>query len=115
MFDMFRKTMFAGLGLALRTWDEIEETGKDWIRRREMSEEEGRKFMDELRDRYESSSRKFEEKVERTVEEALSRAHIASRRDLESLEASNRTVQEQIAALRREVEILKAEKGGISG
>lgn len=115
MFDMFRKTMFTGLGLALKTWDEIEAMGKDWTRRQEMSEDEGRKFMDELRDRYDSSSKKFEEKVERTVDEVLSRANIASRRDLESMEASNRAAQEEIAALRREIETLKAQKGGTPG
>ncbi len=115
MFDLFRKTMFTGLGLALKTRDEIEAMGKDWTRRQEMSEEEGRKFMNELRDQYESSSKKFEKKVERTVEEALSRASIASRKDVEALEAANRTAQEEIAALRRELEILKTEKGGASG
>lgn len=115
MFDLFRKTMFTGLGLALKTRDEIEALGKDWTRRQEMSEEEGRKFMDELRERYESSSRKFDEKVERTVNEVLSRTNIASRKEVESLEAAHRVAQEEIAALRREIETLKAEKGGTAG
>jgi polyhydroxyalkanoate synthesis regulator phasin len=115
MFDLFRKTVFTGLGLALKTWDEIEAMGKDWTKRQEMSEEEGRKFMDELRDRYDSSTQKFEEKVESVVGETLSRANIASRKDMEALEAANRKAQEEIAALRREIEILKTGKGGTAG
>lgn len=85
MLDMMKKTFFTGIGLALRTRDEVEDMGKDWAKTQELSEEEGRRFLDDLMKRYDSSMEKMEEKIEGAVKKVLKKANLATRDELEDL------------------------------
>ena len=48
MADVIKKTLQAGVGLALKTWEEVEDLAKELIKKGKMSEKEGRKFLDDL-------------------------------------------------------------------
>ena len=69
MIDLIKKTMMAGIGLALKTRDEVEELARDLAKKGTMSEQEGKNFLDDLLKRYDEARDKFEEKVEKTVKE----------------------------------------------
>ena len=85
MFDMFKKTIFTGIGMILKTRDEAEEFARDWANKQQMSEEDGRKFVDDMMKKYDTSMNTMEERVDKMVKDALKKANIATRDELEEL------------------------------
>jgi polyhydroxyalkanoate synthesis regulator phasin len=71
MFDLMKKGMLAGIGLALKTWDEVEDIVEEAQKKGEMSEAEGRKFFEEVQKKYEEAQSKLEQRVEQSVSEFL--------------------------------------------
>ncbi len=65
MIDLIKKTMMAGIGLALKTRDEVKMWLKIFLKRVPMSEQEGKKFLDELLGRYDEAKAKMEDRVEK--------------------------------------------------
>ena len=93
MFDMVKKSMLAGIGLALKTWDEVEELVTDIQKKSDMSETEGRKFLDEARKRYEEAQGKLEKRVEDTVKSFLKKTNIVTTDELKELKKEIRELK----------------------
>lgn len=85
MLDLFKKSILTGIGLALKTRDEVEDLAKNWAKKQRMSEREGRAFLDDLMKKYDESAQKLEDKVEQTVKDVLKKMQIASRDEVEAL------------------------------
>lgn len=99
MFDLVKKSMLAGIGLALKTWDEVEDLVKDLQKRGEMSESEGRKFLDDVQRRYEETQEKLEKRVEQTVKDFLKKTHIVTTDELKELKKEIRELKSIINAM----------------
>ncbi|MDY6832251.1 MAG: hypothetical protein SWC96_10515 [Thermodesulfobacteriota bacterium] len=82
MIDLLKKAMFAGIGLALKTKEEVEDLASDLVQRAELSENEGKKFVNDFMKRYDESKEKLEEKVERTVRDLLAKANFVTREEM---------------------------------
>ena len=78
MLELFKKSMLTGIGLALKTWDEVEALGKELEEKGKMPREEAKKFIEELQKRYEETQAKLEERVEKSVRDFLKRADIVT-------------------------------------
>ena len=74
-----------GIGLALQTKDELEALAKEYVTRGELSENDGRKFVDDLMQRYDEAKEKLEEKIEILVKSILDKADIVTKSELEAL------------------------------
>jgi polyhydroxyalkanoate synthesis regulator phasin len=85
MPDLIKKTLLTGVGLALKTWDEVEALAKELADRGKMNENEGAKFLKDLQKRYEDSQKKLEARVEKTVREFLKKANLATGDELKAL------------------------------
>ena len=85
MTDIIKKTMLTGIGLALKTWEEVESLAKELADQTRMSEKEGSKFLDELQKKYEESQKKLEARVEKSVKQFLKKMDIVTRDDLKAL------------------------------
>ena len=99
MFDLMKKGMLAGIGLALQTWDEVEKMVQDVQDKGQMSEAEGRKFLDEVRKRYEETQSKLEKRVEQTVKEFLKKTQIVTTDELKELKKEIRELKSIINTL----------------
>jgi len=97
MLDLFKKSMLTGVGLALKTWDEVEALGKELEERGKMPREEAKKFISELQERYEETQVKLEERVEKSVKDFLKRADIVTGEDLKALKKEIRELKTLIA------------------
>ena len=69
MLDIMKKTMLTGIGLALLAKDEMEELAREVVEKGKMTEKDGKKFLNDLQDRYEDVQNKLEERVENAVKE----------------------------------------------
>lgn len=99
MFDLMKKGMLAGIGLALKTWDEVEKMVQDVQEKGEMSEAEGRKFLDEVQKKYEEAQSKLEKRVEQTVKEFLKKTQIVTSDELKELKKEIRELKSIINTL----------------
>jgi len=99
MFDIVKKSMLAGIGLALKTWDEVEELVTDIQKKSDMSESEGRKFLDEARKRYEEVQGKLEKHVEDAVKNFLKKTSIVTTDELKELKKEIRELKSIVNAM----------------
>jgi polyhydroxyalkanoate synthesis regulator phasin len=82
MFDLMKKAMFTGLGLAFMTKEKIEEFSKEFVEKERLSETEGKEFIDELQKKSEEAKKKLEEQIENAVNKTLKKMNIATRDDI---------------------------------
>lgn len=93
MFDLMKKGMLAGIGLALKTWDEVEDIVEEAQKKGEMSEAEGRKFFIEVQKKYEEAQGKLEQRVEQSVSEFLKKSSIVTADELKELKKEIRELK----------------------
>jgi len=84
---LLKKTALVGIGIASMTKDKIEKLGKQIAKESDLSEKEGREFVDDLIKQSEKTRNKLEKKVEKTVKDTLKKMNIPSRGDLQKLES----------------------------
>jgi polyhydroxyalkanoate synthesis regulator phasin len=99
MFDLMKKSMLASIGLALKTWDEVEEMVHEMQKKSDMSESEGRKFLDEARKRYEETQGKLEKHVESAVNDLLKKTNLVTADELKELKKEIRELKSVINSL----------------
>lgn len=98
MIDLIKKTMMAGIGLALKTRDEVEDLVKDLAKKGNMNEQEGKKFLDELLGRYDEAKVKMEERVEKMVKDFLKKADVVTGDELKALKKEIRELKKAISS-----------------
>ncbi|HBF42298.1 MAG TPA: polyhydroxyalkanoate synthesis regulator [Desulfobacteraceae bacterium] len=86
MFDIIKKTLLTGIGLAALTKEKVEELTKELIKKGEISEKEGKEFLDDLLQKSEQARKDLETKVEDTVHRVLKKIDLATKKDIEKLE-----------------------------
>ncbi|MFO7749625.1 MAG: phasin family protein [Desulfobacteraceae bacterium] len=97
MFDYMKKGLLTGVGLALKSREEIRDLARDMAEKNEMNQSEGQKFFDDLFAKYDDARLKLDKRVEEAVEKFLKRADIPSRSDI-------RKINERIDKLSKELE-----------
>jgi len=102
MIELVKKSMMSGLGLALMAKDEAESLAQEWIKQGKMTEEEGKRFLEELLARYGETQQKMEERVGKTVKDILKRADIVTGDELKSLKKEIRDLKKAISAGKEE-------------
>jgi polyhydroxyalkanoate synthesis regulator phasin len=97
MFDLIKKTMLTGIGLALKTKDEVENLAEDLIKQGKLSETEGKKFLEEIKGKYEDSQKKLEQRVEKTVKELLKKGNLVTSDELNALKKEIRELKKAVS------------------
>ena len=98
MPDLIKKTLLTGIGLALKTWDEVEDMAKDLVKKSKMSEKEGSNFLKDLQKRYEETQKKLEARVEKAVKEFLKKADVVTQDELKALKKEVRELKKMITS-----------------
>lgn len=85
MLDILKKGVFTGLGMISLTKDKVESLAKKLAEESKLSEEEGRKLVNEILSQSEEEKKKIEAKVEEIVASTLKKLDIPSREKMENL------------------------------
>ncbi len=101
MIEQLKKALTTGVGLALKTWAEVEAAGKEMIQKAQLSEKDAGPFLKSLKESYEKAQTKLESQVHRLVKDVLKKADIATSDDVKSL-------KREIQGLRKELKAAKA-------
>ena len=86
MFDLLKKTILAGIGIASMTKDKIEKLGKKISEESKLTAEEGKKFVNDLLKQSEKARENLEAQVQKFVKNALEKLDIPTREDFNRLE-----------------------------
>ena len=87
MFDYLKKSLLSGIGLALRSKNEIEDLAKEFVENSKMNQDEAREFIRDCQQKYEEARTGFDKRVEETIEKILSKLDLPSRSDIKALNA----------------------------
>ena len=85
MFDLIKKTMLTGVGLAAMTKDKIEELAKELTEKGKLTEKEGKDLVDDLLKKSEKAKKDLEAQIERVVKDTMKKMNIASGEELSNL------------------------------
>jgi len=85
MFDLIRKSLLTGMGLAVLTAEKVEEFTKELVLKGELTKEEGKNLAKELILKAEQSSKERRELVKKHVHETISSMDIATKDDIAEL------------------------------
>ncbi len=96
MFELIKKSMLVGIGLALKTKDEVEDFAKELVKTEKLSEKEGKKFLDELLKRYDEAKNKWGEMIEQSVKDMLKKANVITADQLDELRKEIKELKEEI-------------------
>jgi len=96
--EFLKKAMLAGVGLALKTWDEVEDFTKEMVEKGKMGEKEGNKFLTDLQNRFDDTQKKLEARVEKTVKEFLKKANLVTSDDLKAVKKEIRELKKMIGS-----------------
>ena len=105
MIEQLKKALTTGVGLALKTWTEVEAAGKEMIKKAQLSEKDASQFLKSLKESYEKTQKKMEGQVNRLVKDVLKKADIATNDDVKAL-------KREIQGLKKELKAAKAPKAG---
>ena len=81
-----KKLMHLGIGAAALTEDKVESLVHDLIKKGELSEEEGKKTISELREKIKARRNELQEKIENTVSATVKKMRFVTREEFENLE-----------------------------
>ena len=84
--SILKKSVYAAMGLAVMTKDKVEKAAKKISKDAEMSEEEGRKFVDELVSKSEEARKNIDRYISKQVSAALKKLNVPTHEDFESLD-----------------------------
>ena len=98
MLDLVKKSMLAGIGLALKTRDEVEDLAKELVDKGKMTEKDGSKFLQDLQKRYEETQKKLEARVEKTVKDFLKKADVVTGDELKAVKKEVRELKKMISS-----------------
>lgn len=96
MFDIIKKTMLMGAGLAAMTGDKIEELAKELTEKGGMSEKEGKELVEELVRKSDRARKDLDAKVETLVGKALEKMDVATRKDIARLEEKIGEIEQKV-------------------
>ena len=103
MIEHLKKALTTGVGLALKTWTEVESAGKEVIKKAQLSEKDASQFLKSLKESYEKTQKKMEVHVSRLVKDVLKKADVATNDDV-------KTLKREIQSLRKELKAAQAPK-----
>ena len=101
MFEIFKKSLFAGLGLAVVTKTKMESVLEKLVEEGKMSREEAEKMGQELLESGEKQWTDFETRLQDTIKGFLSNMDICKASDVKKLEKKIKALDVRLKALEK--------------
>jgi len=97
--DLIERTFLVGVGAAAFTKDRVQELVDEFVRRGELSSEEGRDLIDKLVARTRDEARSAVKRADSSIQSAMHELGLVSRREVEELEVRLRRLEHRVALL----------------
>lgn len=100
MEDLFKKFLYTGVGLVSHNAELLQKNLNELIEKGKLTEEEGRKVVDDLVDDTNHKKEEFEDRLRGMVDSILKKVDLPSREELSSLKSRIAELEEELAATR---------------
>ena len=102
--DIIERTLLLGIGAAALTKDRVQAVVDDFIRRGQLSRDEGREVVDNLTERSKEEARSVRRRLDSSLQSTYREIGLSSRKDLEDLDFRLRQVEHRLGLLERQVD-----------
>lgn len=85
MIELVKKALLTGIGVAALSKEKIEDLAKDIVEKGKMTEEEGKKLVDQLLSSSEEARQDLQKQIEEKVQAVLDKMDLAKKSDLDAL------------------------------
>lgn len=96
MIDMIEKTVLAGIGALALSQKKVEELVEEMKNKLNISEEEGRTLLENLKAAVEENRQKLEDIAREEVEKNLSRVGVVSKKDFDALKKKVASIEKRL-------------------
>ena len=96
MIELIKKAMFSGVGIITMTKDKLEEMAQDFVEKGKLSEQEGKKFVDEFIQRSDESKEMIRRQIDERIQLALQKANIARSSEVDELKAQIKELRDML-------------------
>ncbi|MEY3444120.1 MAG: hypothetical protein RLZZ519_2401, partial [Bacteroidota bacterium] len=86
MEDLFKKFVYTGVGMVSSSLEKFQKSVEKLVDEDKLSQEEGKKLVDDLFKNTESKREEFETKLKKVVEEVMVRMNLATQTQLHELQ-----------------------------
>ncbi len=100
--DVIERTLLVGLGAAALTKDRAQKVVDEFVRRGQLSAEEGRDMVEGLASRSRDEARSVLKSADSSVQTVFRELGIASRREVEDMDFRLRQIEHRLTLLERE-------------
>lgn len=102
MIELIKKAMFTGIGVATLTKEKVEDLAKVFVEQGKMTEQEGKKLVDELLARSKESQEELTGRIEAVVQASAAKLDIGKASEIAELKQEIQSMKEQIEELKQE-------------
>ena len=85
MIELVKKVLLTGVGVAALSKEKVEDLAKDFVEKGKMTEQEGKKLVDQLLSSSEEARQDLQKQIEGKVQAVLEKMDLAKKSDLEAL------------------------------
>ena len=85
MLETLKKGLLAGVGMALRSKNEIDELAKEFAESSKMDQAEARQFLEACRVKYDEARAVLDSRIEAGIEKILTNLDLPTRADIKGL------------------------------
>ncbi|MEM0997835.1 MAG: hypothetical protein AAGN35_12165 [Bacteroidota bacterium] len=110
MEDLFKKFVYTSVGLVSTTVEKMQGQVEKLVSEDKLSQEEGKKIVDDLFSGTESKAKEFETRLRNIVEEVMTRMNFATQSQIQDLEARVAELEAQAGVEKTEAPEAPAEK-----
>lgn len=101
LFDAVRKVCLAGVGAVALTVEALEDLVEKLVERGELTEEEGRKLVNDVWSKRKKDAKKAEDEVNKRVDDLMSRFDIPTKAEFEDLSTQISEVSKKVDDLKK--------------
>ena len=114
MENLIKKALYTGVGLVTVASDKVQETVKGLVDNGKLSEEEGKKVVDEFVTDLEAKKGEFEERVNSIVNKIVNTVDLPSRSDFTTLKARIKDLESQLDSTETAKSVKKVVKKAVA-
>ena len=103
MFDLIKKAMFTGIGMAALTKEKIEEIAADFVQKGNLSENEGRKLVDEMMKKSEESNEEIKKQLDALVYATIEKMQLARTSQIDEISQALQILKEKIESVENQL------------
>ena len=97
--DLLKKILYQGVGMAVSAKERVEKAVKELIGEKKITNEEGKKIVDEFSSNIDSKTKDIESKIRTVINEALLKVRPATKSEVEELKKRIEDLEKRVASL----------------